>query len=131
MLQPTPCSRVMMQCACHQSGGMLFKRHVTPKPGNSVYIRDHTGNRKWRRCNASNLEATRAAEGYTLSLQCTGNTFVKLPLRSEQIQSLKKAVSEVIGTFAEKKKAERPRRWDSMECKLIGTSRPWIRTYEV
>jgi hypothetical protein len=49
-----------------------------------------------------------------------GDTTVSFPLGVEQAAQLAAAVSGVMHTFAEKQKAERPKRWDAMEFKMKG-----------
>lgn len=42
-------------------------------------------------------------------------------MHSAQVTILKAGLAAVIHTFAEKQKAERPRRWESLDCKMKGT----------
>ena len=54
-----------------------------------------------------------------IPLQC-GNTTLKLPMRTEHVAQLRAGIVAVMQTFVDKQAAERPRRWDSLECKLTG-----------
>ena len=55
----------------------------------------------------------------TLSLHC-GPTTIKVPVPEGQVETLAHAVNGLMKTFAEKQKAEKPRRWDTVECKING-----------
>jgi hypothetical protein len=54
-----------------------------------------------------------------LSLHC-GATTLNVPLSTSHVQSLAGAINDLLKTFAEKQKAERPQRVDSVECKVSG-----------
>ncbi len=49
-----------------------------------------------------------------------GETTVSFPFNREQAQKLSGSVKGLLETFAEKQKAERPKRWSMMEYKLKG-----------
>ncbi len=49
-----------------------------------------------------------------------GETTVQFPFKREQAQQLSSSVQSLLETFAEKQKAERPKRWNMMEFKLRG-----------
>lgn len=55
----------------------------------------------------------------TLSLH-SGATTIKVPVLEEQVKTLAIAINGLMKTFAEKQKAEKPRRWDAVECKITG-----------
>jgi hypothetical protein len=57
---------------------------------------------------------------HIISLQCGGGTSIKIPLATQELDMLKATVAQAVATFAEKAKAERPRRWESVECKFQG-----------
>jgi len=54
-----------------------------------------------------------------LSLYC-GATTLNVPLSTSHVQSLAGAINDLLKTFAEKQKAERPQRVDAVECKFSG-----------
>ena len=45
-----------------------------------------------------------------------------MPFEPEQAQQLDAAFKKLLETFAEKAKAQRPKRWDMMECRFKGTT---------
>ena len=49
-----------------------------------------------------------------------GETTVSFPFSREQAEKLSGSVRGLLETFAEKQKAERPKRWSMMEYKLQG-----------
>ncbi|KAK9813628.1 hypothetical protein WJX73_000760 [Symbiochloris irregularis] len=60
-----------------------------------------------------------AAGSPTLALHI-GETVVAFPLSRQRGQELQSAVKALLQTFAEKQKAERPKRYKSMEYRLTG-----------
>jgi hypothetical protein len=50
-----------------------------------------------------------------------GETTISIPLPNDKAQELSAAIQEIMTTFAEKQKAERPKRWESMEYRLNDT----------
>lgn len=71
----------------------------------------HTRQRPQLRCSAS--------AGQPLSIH-VGETTVNVPVTKEQAAQLRESVQSLLKTFAEKQKAERPKRWDMMEYRLSG-----------
>jgi hypothetical protein len=49
-----------------------------------------------------------------------GETTIAFPFKREQAQQLSSSVRTLLETFAEKQKAERPKRWNMMEFKQKG-----------
>lgn len=47
-------------------------------------------------------------------------TSIKIPVDGAHVDELRAGLAVLMATFAEKQKAERPKRWESMECRLIG-----------
>jgi hypothetical protein len=55
----------------------------------------------------------------TLSLHC-GATTLNVPVSTSHVETLAVAINGLLKTFAEKQKAERPQRVDTVECKFKG-----------
>ena len=64
-------------------------------------------------------QVTPQCSANTFSLNC-GATTVKLPMQSDQVKTLAVAINDLLKTFAEKQKAEKPQRWATLECKIVG-----------
>jgi hypothetical protein len=54
---------------------------------------------------------------------------VNVPVTKEQAAQLRESVQSLLKTFAEKQKAERPKRWDMMEYRLSGNTPITCRRY--
>lgn len=65
------------------------------------------------------LAPVRAAAVSKLSLH-VGETTIALPFKEQHAKELDAAFSALLKTFAEKAKAERPRRWEAMEYRYKG-----------
>lgn len=62
----------------------------------------------------------RAVAGAQKLMLHVGETTVGVPFSKEQALQLDAALQQLFKTFAEKQKAERPRRWEMMEVRFKG-----------
>lgn len=70
-------------------------------------------------CRSIKTTAISASGTANLTLSI-GETTVAFPLPAEEAARLQGAIGTTLQTFAEKQKAERPKRWPSMEYKFKG-----------
>jgi hypothetical protein len=59
-----------------------------------------------------------------------GETSIAVPFEPEQAQQLDAAFKKLMETFAQKAKAERPKRWDMMECRFAGSEEQALQLME-
>lgn len=53
-----------------------------------------------------------------------------MPFQEEQAQVLDASFKKLLATFAEKAKAERPKRWEMMECRFKGSGQQAMQLME-
>jgi hypothetical protein len=74
---------------------------------------------KPNKARASSRNITVQSSLNTLSLHC-GATTLNVPVSASHVESLAGAINGLLKTFAEKQKAEKPKRWEAVECKFAG-----------
>ena len=89
------------------------------RAGMATPFRKILANPKPNKPRASSRYTTIHSSLNTLSLYC-GATTMRVPLSTGHVESLASAVNGLLKTFAEKQKAEKPKRWDPVECKFSG-----------
>lgn len=62
-----------------------------------------------------------AVNASALSLHC-GDTTLAFNIDSDKVQQLNQQVKDLLQTFAQKQKAERPQRWPALEFIMKGKS---------